>query len=240
MCMLMLKLPEGHVTRKNLYKAWKHNPDGAGFAWNTEGKVYIRKGFFKFREFYRALRKAERENPASVFMVHLRLATSGKKVAEACHPFQINKELAMGHNGIFSGLGNEKYSDTQEFAAFLRKLPRNFMHDKTAMKILSTYVKAETSKIVLLDGNGSWKILGEEKGYWENGVWYSNYQLAWEGFKRLPVLRNNWEDSWGNDEWTECFSCGSYLPCDDMTEVKDGHYLCDECFRVYSDELIPF
>lgn len=60
---------------------------------------------------------------ADSFALHFRLATHGKLSLENLHPFNIQESTWLMHNGIISGLGNERFSDTYELAEILSELP---------------------------------------------------------------------------------------------------------------------
>jgi len=54
----------------------------------------------------------EKERLNGIFLIHLRKASSGKKIRENTPPF-IEDNWAFSHNGNVYGLGNEQYSDSR-------------------------------------------------------------------------------------------------------------------------------
>ena len=85
MCILIVQPAGEYVSRRHLKEAFRINSDGAGFMFNIPAElnksgqdvVKIFKGWFGFRQFYKDLRNCERMFPASTFVIHMRIGTSG-------------------------------------------------------------------------------------------------------------------------------------------------------------------
>jgi len=175
MCIIMLKPPKQTITRRHLRKAFDVNSNGAGFMYDTEGKVVIDKGYFGFRKFYKSLRDAERIYPNSTFVIHMRISTSGADNWINCHPFLLNQGYGFVHNGVLSGMGDMLRSDTREFVEdVLNKLPNNFGDNPEIVKAINDYAIESHSKFVLLFTDGAFTIFNECLGHWRNGCWFSN------------------------------------------------------------------
>ncbi len=234
MCLAILKKPEGHVTKKRLGRAWATNNDGAGFMYASDGELWIQRGFFKFTEFYTALRYAEKMNPDATFVIHLRLATSGHKNTQNCHPFRVNPYVGFVHNGIFSNYTytKSKSSDTSWFNDdVLKELPGGFLDNSAIVKLLESMCSKGWSKLVFLDNNGKYKIINECAGEWINNVWFStraNYNIY-----HVPTMGYNTADWHGeytaNEIYRQCFICKAWIDRPLMEITPGGMLICKSC-----------
>ena len=156
MCVIITKTKEQKKpSRDFLLNAWNNNPDGAGFMYVKNHKVYIEKGFMNFEKFYKRVKKLP-ENTAIVY--HFRIATHGARGVKGTHPFPItNKDtllqqqsvvtnIGVAHNGIISltsnyTVENNKFnlSDTQlyirDYLYELAKIP-NWYHKKPILNLI--------------------------------------------------------------------------------------------------------
>ena len=142
---------------------------------NANDQVTIEKGFFSFKSFYQQFRVAERENPESNFIIHMRIGTSGKIDKVNCHPFVINAQLGMAHNGVFWEWTDMQsdYSDTILFVqGLVSTLPDGFTGNTGIKELLNSYCVG--SKLAFLDHEGAYTIINEHSGEWNKGIWYSN------------------------------------------------------------------
>lgn len=178
MCIIMLALPETIVPDSHLLNSFSSNSDGCGFAYiNTDylgrRRLKIEKSM-SFESFLKKYHRAVKNNPYSPFMIHFRYATHGTVDTFNCHPFKVNHNLAMVHNGIITGVGTDtKKSDTQLFNdKILKHLPKDFYKHEAYTLLLEKFLVG--SKMVTLDINGDYKIYNESVGHWKDGVWYSN------------------------------------------------------------------
>jgi len=199
MCIIVFK-PAGVALppRENLETAFSNNPDGAGYMIAPpSGGVFIRKGFFKFEEFYEALvEDYERFGGESLHVaMHMRIATSGEVNARMCHPFPLPLEReewkregeilwttapgAVVHNGVlFSPRGEE--SDTYIFTRdILTPLLRGGGDPRSLAPL------AGGNKFVVFLG-GEVYIINEDEGVWDGGAWYSN-----TSYRSCPFVFNS-------------------------------------------------
>ena len=222
MCLIVLKPADEHATRKDLRDGYSKNPDGSGFMYCQSGRVIIQKGFTSFKSFYTALREAEKICANSHFVIHFRLATSGKQNKQATHPFFVRHgKIGFVHNGILSGKGNAKYSDTQKYNHFvLKNLPEDFLYNTAIMWLIENYAKKEHSKFVFLDDSGEYFVVNEKSGHWKDGCWFSSggSMFDYDGYT-----------------WSECDICSGYFPNSDMILENDSSLICKDC-----SEKIPF
>lgn len=136
MCIIVFK-PEGvpFPEKKILKTCFENNPDGAGFMYRKDSKVYIQKGYMTPESLFRALKLAGKKIGGFEdvdLVIHFRIATHGTVEPGQTHPFPITDDYsqlvktrtvvnqALAHNGIlleYAPLGWERYifSDTMRF-----------------------------------------------------------------------------------------------------------------------------
>lgn len=125
MCIIAIKRKGIELPKEEIFEnCFSNNSDGAGFMYNMDGKVVIKKGFMTYKAFKDALNEALEEikdvvNTGMVF--HFRITTQGGTRAENCHPFPIsNKEydlqathlttnIGVAHNGIIDLTSGNSY-----------------------------------------------------------------------------------------------------------------------------------
>jgi len=160
MCIIVVKPAKAIITRKTLKTCYDSNSDGAGMMFATGGKLFVDKGYFSFRRFYKQFREHERAYPDSNFVLHFRIATSGGIRPDTCHPFYVHKNLAFAHNGILSRLGTKDKSDTMVFnETILQLLPPNFLDMDKAKNAIEDYITTSLSKVVFMDNAGKLTIM---------------------------------------------------------------------------------
>lgn len=192
MCLAIVKPLGIQVPRASLVTGWQHNPDGAGYAFTKDGKVVIRNGFMKLKDFINAYEVDEAVNQESNFLIHFRITSQGSSGPENTHPFPIANG-ALIHNGTLTGTGSAYGagpSDTKKFAdMFGKDLTFTFVEDHKSQ--LGIAVRG--SKLAMLYDDNRYQIVNEADGNWNEGVWYSNY--SWKNYKLLtPAQYDDFED----------------------------------------------
>ena len=223
-------VPAGQtITRRTLKNCFTGNSDGAGIMWAYGGRLWIEKGFFGFRKFYKRFRQLEAVCPKSNFVLHFRIATSGGIRADTCHPFSVHDKLAFVHNGIFSNLGTTALSDTQIFNQdILQQLPPNFLEMRRAKKEISDYITTSLSKVVFLDNKGEYTIINEEHGSWDEGLWFSNYSYLPASYYSTKY----YDDAYYNAEYAGCASTRKRcIICSCWTDIEKIEYESDISFE---------
>lgn len=247
MCLCLVRYPGTTITRKRLRNCYLSNTDGGGLAFAHAGKLFIEKGFFGFRRLYKRFREIERNYPESCIVVHFRTMTSGGKSEETCHPFYVNDNLAFAHNGIFSGLGTLKQSDTQVFnETVLKKLPNNFLKDSKIFKQIEKYADKSLSKFVFLDNKNNVTIFNIEGGVWEDGVWFSNSGYKFE-YSSYYNSYNHFGFSGEEDDYSSytsptyrraCVICKVHQSLLGMKWVsRFGGWVCESCRKLMENEI---
>lgn len=216
---------------------YRSNSDGAGFMFAANNRLHISKGYFSFRSFYKAYRQAEHSYPDSDFVIHFRIATSGKTDEATCHPFYVHQNLGFVHNGIFAKLGNKVLSDTQQYnRQVLKTYPKKFIYNTAIVKEISEFC-GYFNKLIFLDNEGAYLIIGESDGIWENGIWFSNDTYNNDiiddgfGFSTTAAQRifdiAEYENE--NVDWNNCYICGGFYPIHELYKMGKDEYLCEHC-----------
>lgn len=178
-----------------LKNSWHSNPDGAGIAFNIEGKVKIIKGLMSWEAFKTTLKSLDEKYDLKNrgVLIHFRIATAGGINKDATHPFPVSSDYnimkkpeqfckyALIHNGIISNLScvdgdisaYTHVSDTMSFNAHIISSlasNKNWMDNDKNMEIIYSLAK---SKFAFIDSDGSVKMTsGFTKD--EDGNYYSN------------------------------------------------------------------
>lgn len=186
MCIAVLTKPGAIVPNDQLWEGWSRNRDGGGFAYVKDDKVVIEKGFMEYNKFQKAYAKAaEKYAEDSPFLVHMRVRTSGATDAANTHPFKI-KGGAMIHNGVMfypTSTQHKGKSDTRIFAERFHNIL--VLEDVLKAEEEILFAVGPSNKLVFLYDDKRYAILGEDQGYWENDIWYSNTSC------RIPASRIN-------------------------------------------------
>ena len=227
MCIAIYKPADQVIDHDTLRRSYEANPDGCGMAYLTDDGIEI-ETTMDFDVFYEGYEQALREYPDSPFLIHFRIATHGSVDENNCHPFYIEShhedvQRVFMHNGTITPLTGEcnkvsGVSDTVVFGlAILEHLPLGWEDNPAITKLIEHYIG--WSKIVVMDEFGAVTIYNEQKGVWDNGVWYSNTT-----YKPKPVMLPMHKpsvDYYKNPHW--------YMQCDFCDKWVDNtnKYLAD-------------
>lgn len=250
MCIIVHK-PQGVElpSKKTLKVCWDRNPDGAGYMFNLNDKVVIKKGFMKFKAFYKALTSDYKvvDGASKSFVIHFRISTQGGVNPQLTHPFPLSphmddlrqlfftSDIGIAHNGIIdlTSVGTLKqvtYSDTMTFITDYLSLiikNRDYYKDKDTLTLIE---RLAGSKLAILDGSGKTTLIGsfiEDKG-----CYYSNCN-----YKPVTVSKYYYYDN-------DCGYYGYKNSPHKYELAKDGltwgeHWtMVDEMFGQYDDEMI--
>ena len=183
MCLAIYKPADKKITRDHLKNGFENHSDGSGIAWAENGQLHVKKGMFKFDEFY-AQYEAVQHLPC---LIHFRKATHGTVGEANCHPFLFNdNKLALIHNGVINiKCSIDGLSDTAHFVKLvlepLVKIHNLAINNGALNYLICTSIG--TDKMAVMDDNGKTFIFNEEKGNWEDGVWFSNQTFRWSSTK---------------------------------------------------------
>lgn len=194
-----------------LTNCFNNNPDGAGFAFNHNNEVIIRKGYMKLKDFLDAFHKYDEKFNFKNrgVLIHTRITTHGGTNPQMCHPFPINSDegalkkieyaspFAVIHNGIISLTSSEArekkdMSDTAIFVQkYLTKIAKNkkWFGNKANIELIEELID---SKMAILNGSG--KIIMTSGFTEDNGVFYSNSSYKENRYK--SVYNWDWYDDY--------------------------------------------
>ena len=216
MCIAIYK-PEGKVISQDILKeCYDSNPDGAGFMYAEDKKLHIQKGFFSYGSFYEAFKKHENKQA----VIHFRIKTHGKIDTTNCHPFAVNSSLAFVHNGVISGFGDSDHSDTIGFNhGVLQPLVQKWGNLALFQDPMKDLIESRIgySKLIFLDRHGNHNILNEQKGVWDDGVWYSNTSYK----PYVPIATPSYSKTtydWKNKKWYD--NDYIYTPPKKVAQIK--------------------
>lgn len=248
MCIIAIK-PKGvnGVSKDILENCFDNNPDGAGFMYNDNGKVVIKKGFMKFEDLWQAVRGIKKIE-AKTLVYHFRIGTSGGNVAKNTHPFPISGEtkdleklevvtdIGFAHNGVIDIDVDKGISDTMTYIKRIAKFKKLIgAQDADFLALMGLSTKG--SRLTILYPNGA--VITTGNGWIvDNDITYSNGTYK----AYLPVT--NWKDWEGRKDKDKGYSYGyeDDKPLFEDYEVPEGEILyCKECnneLESYGDWLL--
>lgn len=231
MCILIVK-PQGVMAPTNeiLKRCFDANPDGAGVCYEKNGSIIIKKGLMDFKSFTREVEKIPVESTA---LLHCRIGTSGGNIPELTHPYPLTNNIkdlkrtsiklyphktpdgklgrvyAVGHNGVFSGLGEKgEVNDTCMFIAnILTPLLQKCgdILDKKLDAVINRLV--DNSRIAIMDNTGRVCMYGsgwtEQDGIYYSNTGYKPYKYTYTTYYDYDDYDDGWYDrgyKWQTDK----------------------------------------
>jgi len=190
MCIIISKPAEKKLPKSIYEECFRSNKDGAGIAYIEDGNIVLKKGFFNFEEFYKAI--AEKEDHG--MLIHCRIATHGVVGKDNCHPFTFTSsdkkyQWVMAHNGTLDWRSTKEMSDTACFAEDLLwpmvdHVPDVFdkpFGDEIMDKMLGARNKMVVVRYELAKNEYTTYIFNETAGNRHNGCWFSN--MSWKPYR---------------------------------------------------------
>ena len=196
MCVIASMPKRKRLSDNDIMTMFAANPDGAGLCYPHNGRVIIRKGFFTVEELLKAYHSVPKNAPV---IVHCRIATSGGISERTCHPFALGDgvkrmdsrscNFAIAHNGVLSGLGSNKMSDTQEYITRVLRPLRQLTNAETVAELdcgAGTVIEAtlQDNRMIIMDKRGSVVLYGKWHKY--NGCAISNKLFTNYKLYKLP------------------------------------------------------
>jgi len=157
--------------------------------YHEDGQLVVNKGLMTFEDF----KEAYEPHKSKECVLHFRIKTHGETNAENTHPFLIDSDLGMVHNGIISKVDTKSdpsKSDTYHFTDFhlhrFRQDNPYFFLNPIYKELIEDYIGF--SKLIFMDKDGNVEIFNESKGVWDAGCWFSN-----TSYKPYSPPQNNWK-----------------------------------------------
>ena len=211
MCVIA-HVPAGvELTLDQATAMWKTNDDGGGFGWLDRRNQMRIKTFMEFSEFWNAYKGTVQGYRDRDFLVHFRIGTHGSKTIENVHPFRVDHNTIMAHNGIIRCVQDYKdgRSDTRVFVEeTLPKLPETWLDTPELRWLVEDAIGS--SKLVFLTNNPKLSatsyILNKKTGdELENGIWVSNknweYNLPGRALPKTTYSFANNRGVGGGGKW---------------------------------------
>ena len=142
----------------------------------------------------------------SPFLIHFRIATHGEICEGNSHPFPVKGGGAMIHNGMLTIPGLPAgYSDSKYFANnVISKLPHNWYRTPHWPGYIEDMI-GSGNKIVCLYPDAL-VVIGEKRGNWKNGVWYSNTSGHITYFRNSPAAASSYSSPghfYNDESWDD-------------------------------------
>jgi len=221
MCIIIVKPMGKELPSKEILKnCFINNNDGAGFSFVKDNRIYLSKGYAKFKPFYRNVKQFIKEDTSAI--LHFRIASVGKVSDINCHPFvmtenkrEVNKTVnctkkpVFAHNGTLSiDATSGGRSDTIQYARIIGDplIRNNMFRNNSLMKILKDSIGH--SKMAFMNRKGDIKLLGDfEK---DKGLFFSNFSYkyrykgvvaTYKGGKYVGGYNNHGWSGWERDDY---------------------------------------
>ena len=221
MCVIIDK-PEGlGFDEDDLLSAIHVNPEGFGWMYAKEGAVTFGKGLKFTPEGISKFINTDLKDTRALF--HFRYNTVGETTQEMCHPFKVldkrvnGTDMFLMHNGtiynckpgIKESKARQELSDTKIFATeilrpLLVKYGVDALDDPFIHQALEEYI-GDTSKVVLLNGDGAVYSLNKGKGAERNGCWVSNEYSFNRSHRDPPKAYGGNYGAMYNGKWESSF-----------------------------------
>lgn len=176
MCLIIQKPANVPIPFDLLESAFNHNRDGWGVMWAKDGAIQTVKGFdmASLVEATDSPEFAEKDG-----FVHLRIGTAGKVNLDNCHPFKVNDNIYLMHNGILGVTQSvsKDMSDTWHFVRnyvepVLSKYPDAFMNEDWITDM--EYFIGSGNKLALMNSNGDFSLVNRRAWTRYEGLMLSN------------------------------------------------------------------
>lgn len=174
MCLIIASTQGQQIEPDMLQRAAKDNPHGIGLSYVENGMIKVFKTFSVDKLIKKLNRSIYPDNKK--FVIHFRWGTGGYVDYANCHPYYIQKDIVMCHNGIINiDTPNKNYCDTWHFVKMLRDdgfVKADFFVPENQV-VIEEFV-GKGNKLVFHTDDDNILIYNEAAGVWRDSVWYSN------------------------------------------------------------------
>jgi hypothetical protein len=186
MCIAIVN-KSGLIPADQFRTIFANNPDGIGFAFTDGHSVRIFKTLTDAESLHDQYVSCREKYPESPFLIHARIKTHGIADIKNAHPYHVNSDIALIHNGIIDApIVNPKKSDSWHICRLIESFanPDNVFTDGS---IESEWIQhiGDGSKIAILHRDGRFVIFGESIGHWIGENWYSNNTYKSIGYRDI-------------------------------------------------------
>lgn len=219
-----------------------NNSDGAGYMYEKDGKVIIRKGFMTLGALKQSLKKLERkvDIKETPLVMHFRISTAGNVDEGNCHPYPVVAEkcqlrkrryttdLGMAHNGVISSYRpslKSIYNDSQcfvsEVVSVFKDYDENFLKNKKVMKMIKNLI--DSSKLAFLDKDGEITTVGDwiqDGEYMFSNTSYKQYGYAYN-YTPTNKLKELQRDVWGYEYYGDQYDWDEEVIYPSKAETKE-------------------
>lgn len=237
MCIIIVANANKKISNRIIKQAYKNNPDGFGIAASVNGKLEVIKGLYKPSKIIKIYNQL-REKATGDIVLHFRLATHGNISDSLCHPFRVNDDLVMFHNGIIDSqlVGWTKdYIDESDSSLFckniLRKFKRGFECNDYILNILGDFI-GYYNKVCLLNSTGEVSYINKDEWITYRNITYSNNSLLPIEYTSLFDYNEEYEEYKNNIDY--------YKDYEDVTMGDNYDYVNYGRMDEYYDDRIYY
>ena len=168
------------------------NSDGLGVMYSDGLKLHVLKvlprSAAEARQFIESLPDSDHQ-----IACHWRMKTHGLIDMVNCHPYRVNEETYLAHNGILH-TGNKadpEKSDTWHFIKdYLATLPTDALHDAKFLEMVGEFIG--NNRFAIMSADGRLSVVNAEQGVETHGIWFSN-TYAWSPAMLMPEYRKQYK-----------------------------------------------
>ena len=184
MCIIIVANKNKKIPNEHIKLASELNCDGFGISASVNNKLFVYKSISINSDDIIKLYNSIRQVATGDIVLHFRIATRGDISDKLCHPFYVNKDLVMFHNGVeidkdIAGhdYNNKNESDTKAFVNnVLKNFKKGFQENENIMNMISKSV-GNSNRLCFLDSNGVTTYSSSDLWVELNGILYSNPNL---------------------------------------------------------------
>ena len=180
MCVIIVQPRGSHLTKIRAERLWKVNPDGGGFAYvDDDNEIQIWKSM-SFTGFWNEFQNVRKNLEPRDFLLHMRIATHGSINIANVHPFKVDENNVMAHNGVINKVKEDPYkkkSDTVMFIEeILPQLPEQWLDSELFSDMVGDWLGWSKLAFLTTDPDLSFRyyIINERNGNWIDQMWFSS------------------------------------------------------------------
>lgn len=186
---------------------YNNNPDGVGVMYSDGRKLsvskFLPKNADEVRQFITSLPNDDRS-----MALHFRMKTHGLIDMENCHPYQVNSDTWLAHNGVLhtGNAADPDKSDTWHFINdYLSTVPTDTLHNPQFLRLVGEFIN--NNRFAIMSADGRLSVVNRQQGIEVAGVWFSN-TYAWSPDLLIEGYATKNTSLYPHHEWA--FSGRSY------------------------------